>query len=589
MSKGGASMTSAQRARWIVVISTVVLLLCVTRLFYIQIVRGPSLAEEGQVVRTSVSEVAAKRGSIVDANGLVLADSVQTYHVAVNQVNVAKWRHYEDQTQPDGTTKSVLVGKGPAEAAKQLAPLLDMDPVELGGKMVGTHTYVYLKKNVDAVTYRKIRELGIYGIEWESVFQRTYPNGNTAAPLIGTVNESGEGSSGLEATFDALLQGTPGKEAFEIAPNGAIMPGGKQTTQEPQDGATITTTIRGDLQHAVQEVLDARVTQHEAEWGAVVITDVATGKVLVMADSGSQSPDNAAPQTVRSVQYAFEPGSVGKVITMATALEKGSVTPTSVFTVPYALDVEGEDLPITDFHEHDTQQLTATGILAESSNTGTVLIGETVSDQDRFDMMHALGLGQPTGIELAGESEGLVRTPDQWLGRDRYVTMFGQAYMMTALQEAGVMATIGNGGVRMAPRLVDSWTLPDGTVHQPDPVEPVQAMSSTTASTLLRMMESTVDTEQGTGQMAKVEGYRLAVKTGTAEIPGGTVSTVAGIVPADAPRLAVSVVLYNPKVGWLSSDSAAPLFAEAVTQAVRNLAVPASSGAADLYPSTPGQ
>ncbi len=582
-------MTSARRARWILVISTLLLVLCVTRLFYVQIVRGPSLAEQGQTVRTSVSEVAAKRGSIMDATGLVLADSVQTYHIAINQVNVRKWRHYEDQEQADGTTRSVLVGKGPAEAARQLAPLLGMDPVELGGRMIGDGTYVYLKKNVDAVTYRKIRELGIYGVEWESVFQREYPNDNTAAPLIGTVNEEGTGSSGLEATFDDLLQGTPGKEAFEIAPNGAVMPGGKQTTQEPEDGATVTTTLHADLQHSVQEVLDARVQQHQADWGAVVITDVATGQVLVMADSDSVSPDNAAPQTVRSVQYAFEPGSVGKVVTMATALEKGTVTPTSVFTVPYALDIPGETLPITDFHEHETQKMTTTGILAESSNTGTVLVGETVTDQDRYDMMRALGLGETTGIELAGESAGLVRTPDLWVGRDRYVSMFGQSYMMTALQEAGLMATIGNGGVRMPPRLVESWTLADGTVHQPDAVEPVQAMSSETASHLLRMMESTVDTDEGTGQMAKVDGYRLAVKTGTAEITGGTVSTVAGIVPADAPRLAVAVVLYNPKVGWLSSDSAAPLFGEVVTQAVRNLGIPASTGAADLYPNTPGE
>lgn len=582
-------MASARRARWILVVSTCVLVLCVARLFYVQVVRGPSLAEEGQTVRTSVSDIAAKRGSIVDANGLVLADSVQTYHIAVNQVNIRKWRHFEDQKQADGTTRSVLVGKGPAEAARQLAPLLGMDPVELGGRMVGDQTYVYLQKNVDAVTYRKIRELGIYGIEWESVFQRSYPNGNTAAPLVGTVNEEGTGSSGLEASFDDLLQGTPGKEAFEIAPNGAIMPGGKQTTQEPEDGATVTTTLHADLQHSVQEILDARVKQHQADWGAVVLTDISTGKVLVMADSGSQSPDNAAPQTVRSVQYAFEPGSVGKVITMATAMEKGTVTPTTEFTVPYALDIPGEDLPITDFHEHETEPLTATGILAESSNTGTVLVGETVTDQDRYDMMHALGLGQPTGIELAGESEGLVRPADQWQGRDRYVSMFGQSYMMTALQEAGVMATIGNGGVRMAPRLVDSWTLPDGTVHQPDPTQPVQAMSSEVSSQLLRMMESTVATDEGTGQMAKVDGYRLAVKTGTAEIPGGTVSTVAGVVPADAPRLAVAVVLYNPKVGWLSSDSAAPLFGEVVTQAVRNLGIPASTQAADLYPIAPGQ
>ncbi|MGO3797025.1 MAG: peptidoglycan D,D-transpeptidase FtsI family protein [Pauljensenia sp.] len=582
-------MTSARRARWILVISTLLLVLCVTRLFYVQIVRGPSLAEQGQTVRTSVSEVAAKRGSIVDATGLVLADSVQTYHIAVNQVNVRTWRHYEDQEQPDGTTRSVLVGKGPAEAARQLAPLLGMDPVELGGEMVGDNTYVYLKKNVDAVTYREIRALGIFGVEWESVFQREYPNDNTAATVIGTVNEEGQGSSGLEATFDELLQGSPGKEAFEIAPNGAVMPGGKLTTEEPVDGATVTTTIHADLQHSVQEILDNRVRTHQADWGAVVITDVATNRVIVMADSDSTSPDNAAPQTARAVQYAFEPGSVGKVVTMATALEKGVITPTSAFTVPYSLSIPGDTKPITDIHEHATEEMTATGILARSSNTGTVLIGQQLADQDRYDMMMALGLGQTTGIELAGESAGLVRTPDQWQGRDRYVSMFGQSYMMTALQEVTMMATLGNGGVRLAPRLVQSWTLADGTVHQAEAVEPVQAMSAETASELLRMMESTADDDSGTGHSSRVDGYRIAIKTGTAEVGEGTVSTVAGVIPAESPRLAVAVVLYNPKVGQLSGESAGPLFSEAVTQAVRNLGIPASTTAADLYPVAPEQ
>jgi len=525
----------------------------------------------------------------MDATGLVLADSVQTYHIAVNQVNILKWRHYEDQVQSDGTTRSVLVGKGPAEAARQLAPLLGMDPVELGGEMVGDGTYVYLKKNVDAVTYREIRALGIYGIEWESVFQREYTNDNTAAPVIGTVNEEGTGSSGLEATFDELLEGTPGKEAFEIAPNGAVMPGGKLTTQEPEDGATLTTTLHADLQHSVQEILDARVQLHQADWGAVVMTDVATNRVLVMADSGSKAPDNASPQTVRSVQYAFEPGSVGKIVTMATALEKGTITPTSVFTVPYSLPIPGDSKPITDIHEHATEDMTATGILARSSNTGTVMIGEQLQDKDRYDMMRALGLGETTGIELAGESAGLVRTPDQWQGRDRYVSMFGQSYMMTALQEATIMATLGNGGVRLAPRLVQSWTLADGTVHEAEAVEPVQAMSSETASELLRMMESTADDDRGTGHSSRVGGYRIAIKTGTAEVGEGTVSTVAGVIPAESPRLAVAVVLYNPKVGQLSGESAGPLFSEAVTQAVRNLGIPASTTTADLYPVAPEQ
>jgi len=180
-----------------------------------------------------------------------------------------------------------------------------MEEAVRGGRLLGDSTYVYLKRNVDAVTYRQIRALDIHGIEWEAVYQRSYPNGNVAAPLIGTVNAEGQGSSGLESRFDDLLTGRPGEEAFETAPNGAIMPGGKRTTVEPVNGGSLQTTIHADLQHQIQDMLDARVSRHQAEWGTVVIEDISTGQILVMADSNSAPPDNAKPQTVAGVQYAI--------------------------------------------------------------------------------------------------------------------------------------------------------------------------------------------------------------------------------------------------------------------------------------------
>ena len=472
------------RSRWILVIIIGALCLCGVRLVQLQIVEGPVLAAQGQRVRTSSTAVAAARGSITDATGVVLANSIQTYDIAVNQVNIASYVHLDD----DGNE----VGRGPAEAAHQLAPLLGMDEAELGGMMLGDSTYEYIKRNVDAVTYREIRKLDIYGIEWESVFEREYPNGNVAAPVIGTVNAEGQGSSGMEAQFDQLLTGTPGQQAFEIAPNGAVMPGGKRTTVEPKNGGSVELTIHADLQHQVQDLLDARVAKHQADWGTVVIEDVATGHILVIADSNSKEPDNANPQKVHAVQDTFEPGSVGKLITIGAALNQGTITPTSVFQVPYSLNLPDAGGPITDFHEHDGEALTATGVLAESSNTGTVLIGQTMTDDQRYSMMRAFGFGQETGIELPGESAGLLRSSDDWQGRDRYVTMFGQAYAITAVQEASALATIANGGVRISPHIVKSWTNTDGTVEVPQGTQPVQVLEAKTASQLLTMMESVV-------------------------------------------------------------------------------------------------
>ena len=566
------------RSRWILVTLVVALCVCGVRLVQLQIIEGPSLAAQGQRVRTASTAVAAARGTITDATGVVLANSIQTYDIAVNQVNIRSYVHRDD----DGNE----VGRGPAEAARQLAPLLGMNEAELGGMMLGDSTYEYIKRNVDAVSYREIRKLDIYGIEWESVFEREYPNGNVAAPVIGTVNAEGQGSSGMEAQFDALLTGTPGAQAFEIAPNGAVMPGGKKTTVEPKNGGSGEPTL-----HAVQDLLDARVTKHQADWGAIVIEDVATGHVLVMADSNSTEPDNASPQKVHAVQDAFEPGSVGKLITVGAALNQGTITPTSVFQVPYALEPPDAGGPITDFHEHEGETLTPTGILAESSNTGTVLIGQTLGDEQRYSMMRAFGFGQETGVELPGESAGLLRDWQQWAGRDRYVTMFGQAYAITAMQEASALATIANGGVRIAPHVVKSWTNADGTVEVPEGSQPVQVMEQAAASQLLTMMESVVEDKRGTAGAAKVPGYRVGVKTGTAEtvIDGaaGLVSTTAGIIPADAPRLAIAVVLYNPRVASISSDSSAPLFGDVARTAVSNLGIPASTGSANLYPTTP--
>ena len=259
--------------------------------------------------------------------------------------------------------------------------------------------------------------------------------------------------------------------------------------------------------------------------------------------------------------------------------------------MPYSLNLPDAGGPITDFHEHDGEALTATGILAESSNTGTVLIGQTMADDQRYSMMRAFGFGQETGIELPGESAGLLRSSDQWQGRDRYVTMFGQAYAITAIQEASALATIANGGVRISPHIVKSWTNADGTVEVPEATQPVQVMEAGTASKLLTMMESVVEDDLGTAGASKVPGYRVGVKTGTAEtvIDGasGLVSTTAGIIPVDAPRLAIAVILYNPRVASVSSDSSAPLFGDVARTAVGNLGIPASSGSANLYPTTP--
>lgn len=571
---------SHRRARSVGLIAAVAFTVCAIQLFSIQIIQGPALAEQGRKVRTSASEITAPRGKIVDSSGQVLVDSIETYHIAVNQKKILDWRHYDDNDNK--------VGAGPADAAAQLAPLLGMDQSELGGKMLGDSTYVYLAKNVDAATYRKIKALGIYGIEWEPVYERVHPAEEAAASVIGSINAEGVGDSGLELMYNDLLTGTPGEESYEIGPTGEVIPGAKTVSREVVPGSTINTSLNIDLQTLIQQDLDATVKQFGAAWGAVVVLEVATSRVLVLADSDLKSPSNG-PQVSRAVQMVFEPGSVGKVITLASALENGKVSPSTVFTIPDSYTTEDGET-FTDLHEHETYQRTVAGILTESSNTGAVQIGETVSAKQLRQTMVDLGLGKATGIELPGESNGILASVDEWTGRGRYTPMFGQSYAITAMQEAAAMAAIGNGGVWQAPRVVDGWTDVAGEFTAAEAPEPRQALQPETAQMLLTMMESVAsDQKSGTGVTAAVEGYRLAIKTGTSELPDddGTVATIAGVIPAEAPKLAIAVVVYDPSTGFLSSESAAPLFKKAATHAVRTLGIPPSATTAELYPTTP--
>lgn len=566
------------RGRVIWIVSLMALAACGVQLFNIQIVRGAELAEQGRIVRTDASKIDAPRGSIVDANGQVLVDTVKTYHIAVNQRHITEFRNYED---------GKLVGTGPAEAARLLAPLLNRDPSELGGEMVGESTYHYLAKDVDLETFRQIRKLNIYGIEWEPSFERQYPAGTTAATVVGTVDDEGNGNSGLELVFNDVLTGTPGEESYEVGPTGAVMPGAKVTTKEAVPGVTLHTSIHSDLQYSIQELLDDVVTKFGGEWGSVVVMDVKTSRILVLADSLQASPLEG-PQSSPTVQNLYEPGSVGKVLTVATALEKGTVTPTTRYSVPSTWDIGDQHFHDYD-QDHPTYELTATGVLAMSSNTGTIQIGSTVSDSDRYQTFLDFGLGQLTGVEIPGETPGMLTEPETWDGRTKYTNMFGQGIAVNAIQATEIGAVIGNGGVWNAPHLVDGWTTADGVYHQKEVATPREVLSPEVAQTLLTMMESVVSGEMGTAASAAVEGYRIAAKTGTAErAGGGIVQSIVGVVPADDPQIVVSALVYNP--AWESSIDIAGavgrLFGSSVAESVRMLGISPSSEPARLFPSS---
>lgn len=562
------------------------------RLVYVQAVQGPSLAEAALQSRLRTYTIQAPRGNIVDVNGEVLATSVQRYNVGVNQQKVATFRHLEKDD--DGET--VVVGTGAAAAADLLAPLLGRDPAELGAQMVGESTFTYLAKGLSPSQWREIRALGIPGIEPDSVTDRLYPNETTAGNILGFVKRDGSdlvGNAGVELVFDDALHGQNGRETVEIGNGGQVIPTGTYEVTEGEAGDTLRLTIDRDVQYVAQQALDETVSKYGAHWAGIAVMEIGTGRLLVLADSGAVDPGNvtATPERARgtrSVSAPYEPGSTGKLLTIAAALDDGVVDPLTTFTVPDRMVIDGQ---LFRDHEpgHPEQEMTVAGILATSSNVGTVLVGNLMDDAHRYEYMRGFGFGSRTGIELPGESPGILYEPDSWDGRTRMTTMFGQGYAVTLAQNAAMVATLGNGGVYVSPTLVSSVEHPDGSVTVPDAPEERRVVSEETALTMISMMEGVVQ-PGGTAPKAAIDGYRVAGKTGTAQTADGTgrlnavVANFVGLVPADEPRFAVAVVVYRPSSGFYGGTIAAPVFKEVAEFALHNAGVRPSSGSAATYP-----
>jgi cell division protein FtsI (penicillin-binding protein 3) len=566
-----------------------VLALFGARLVYIQGLEGPRLAEEARNARLSTVALQAVRGEIVDSAGVVLATSVISYDITVNQRQIPA---FEDEPEKGEEGEPSY---GAAAAARLLAPILGMRVNELGARLVGDKGYVRLVRDATPETWQKVRALEINGIGAERKSERVYPNGNTAGNILGFVDWEGTGQAGLELTLQDRLAGRAGTESVEIGAAGQVIPTGARSRTDAVPGQTVHLTIDRDIQWTAQHVVDGAVDRYGAQWGAVLVQEVGTGRILALADSDAVDPNEpaASPEDSRgsrAVQNVYEPGSTGKIATVASAVEEGLVTPTTAFTVPYHYTTENGQT-FKDHTEHPTQPMTTAGILADSSNTGTIQIGQLMSDATRYDYLRKFGLGEQTHLGLPGESAGIVHRPEDWDGRMRYTVMFGQGLAVNLVQNTGVLATLANGGVHVAPRLVDGYTAPGGRYEALDAPAQRQVVSAETAAEMIRMMESVI--EDGTGKKAAISGYRVAGKTGTAQVADGgggisaTVASFVGVVPAEAPRIAVGVVIYKPTSGFFGGTIAAPVFHDVGSFALERLGVAPSTTPPEPYPLAP--
>lgn len=524
------------------------------RLVDLQALGRERYAQLGLDQRVRKVQLAAERGSVFDRNGHDLAASVPQQTVWANP----------------------RVVTDPAAYAAQLAPIVGVDEAALRERLAQRDKgFVYVARKVDSATVMKVKGLSLAGVDLVPESKRFYPDGALAGPVLGFVGTDNSGLGGLEAQYNERLTGQRGELQVELDPQGRQLPGGQRQVAESQRGGDLVLTIDQGLQYEAEQVLAEAVGGANAKGGMAIVTDVATGNVLAMANAegaGPGHPARPAPadQRNRPVVDVYEPGSTNKVITVAGALEDGVVGADSVFQTPGQLSVGGTDYKDEASHP---ASMTVHDIVRQSSNVGTIQIARKLG-KERFDAyLRAFGFGQPTGLGFPGEANGLVLPLSEYTDTSLASMPIGNGLAVTAMQMLDVYTTIANGGATRPPRLVAATVGEDGKRHDEPAPETRQVVSPTTAATMRAMLQDVV--ASGTGTKAQIPGYAVAGKTGTARKPPYDnppykyVASFAGFAPADTPRLSAIVVLDEPQSNYFGGQVAAPVFARIMEYALR--------------------
>lgn len=543
----------------------------------------------------------AVRGQILDINGNVMARSVQRYNLTADQTAVATFKRYnEDRTEKIEVTPSQLVYEM-TDILKSVDPGITDEFIK--SKLDGTSKYSVIKTDVSPEIFHKIDDLGAPFIYGEAFSQRLYPNGSVGGSVVGKYNivdePDGNGtggtvtrnfSVGIERVFEKELAGTPGERTYEISADGVRIPVAKEEQRLAVDGKDVRLTINRDIQYFAQQVVRARAEELKAEWCTAIVMDVRDGSLLALADSSTMDPgaktiEDATDMTPRAISQSVEPGSTEKMLTSSALIEQGLTTPTSVYDVPATLTIDGQTFK--DAFEHPAQRRTFSGIITDSMNTGTVLVGQKLTKEERYNWLKKYGVGEFTGIELTGEQQGLISDWRDWDGRQQYTVLFGQGVAQTPLQTALIFQALGNKGVRLKPRIVDAIIDADGTEHK-RPVEAgVRMVSEETAASCRVLMENVVD--QGHARTAKVTGYRVGGKTGTAEAPSekggydGYTTSFVGLAPIEDPRFLVAVTMQRPE-GSVGTDGTTEEFSKIMEKTLHTYNVPRSTGEPETIP-----
>ncbi len=569
--------------RWLFFVTLVVFSLFAGQLVRIQGFDAASYAAEARKQRTATVAIPALRGTIRSADGVVLASSQERITVVADPKAVCTYKTGKNACDPATAEQAV------AKAAAALAPVLGKTVEALTVDLSASGRYRIIEPKATPLTWRKVKALDIPGVYRDmtpgqnvSVPERTYPTGPTAASLVGFVTNDGRAGGGVEQMLDAHLRGKVGQIEYETSATGEVIPSAETTRREAANGADVTLTINSGLQWYAQNALAQKIEETQALSGTVVALNAKTGDLLAVASYPTYDPNDIGKAkgslTNKAFGEVFEPGSTAKLMTIAAAMQEKKVTPTTGVIIPPTLP--RFDQVFNDAESHPTEYRTVSGVLAQSSNIGTILVSETMEPKTLETYFRKFGLGAASGLEFPGESPGLLAPAEKWSGTQRATVAFGQGLSLTAVQAAGVFQTIANGGVRLPPRLIASTKDASGVVTTTPASKGERVVDAAVAQQMSAMLEGVVS-KNGTAPEAQIAGYRVAGKTGTADrydanVGGysGKTASFIGFAPADDPQIVVAVILQRPIRGYFGGLVAAPVFHDVMTYALQELKVP---------------
>nr|WP_238352952.1 penicillin-binding protein 2 [Kribbella solani] len=562
-----------------------VLSLFAGRLVLLQGVDPDSYAQAATRENARTFILPASRGSIEDRNGVELAvtedavaitaDPSQTKPVAQQLAAILA-------PKLTGTTSAKLIaamtGKGRfTYLARQVTP-----PVwsEIQAE-IKTQNAAITKQNKGKPQEQQAPLL--IGLYTEQDPIRSHPIGSVAASLVGVTGHDGKGQSGLEYGLNDKLSGQDGKAMYEVDSNGNKIPNANHTVQDPKPGVGVQLTLDTDLQYFAEKRIQEAVEKYKASSGTVVVMDVKSGQLMAVANYPSFDPNKkkytSADLSNPALERSYEPGSVQKVVTMAALADAGKINLNTKLKVPGSIDVQRRI--IKDHWNHGELNLTISGVIAKSSNVGTIIAAQQMPIAQFVKYLHDFGFGEPTGLNFPGETKGLLTPGDEWPELTRSNVAFGQGLSVNAIQETAAVNAVANGGVYVPPQLVRNYVEADGTVVPNQAGAPRRVVSEKAAKEVTTMMEA-VTAKKGTAPQAAIDGYLVAGKTGTAQQVdpktgkyGKWATSFAGFAPADNPRFVTYVVLHDPSDGVRGGGlQGGPVFRDVMSYALQKYVVP---------------